>query len=372
MTNTSPAEEMRLKVAVIFGGKSVEHEVSLKSATNIVRAMDRNKFFPVLLGIDPSGGWFYNVGYGCEFADLAANDYFAGATSVYLFPSGPSSVDVVDRATNEILTSFGAAFPIVHGTYGEDGTLQGILKALNVPFVGPGISGSAVAMDKDTAKRILRESGIPVAASYTLYKHAPNEYAYDEIAADLGLPLFVKPANAGSSAGVSKVSAEEEYEAALVAAFELDNKILVEEAVIGKELECGILGNERKRPSVVGEIVATETFYSYDAKYLSPAGAVLRIPADVDSAVSERVRGLAVKACDAMGCEGMARVDFLLSETGKLVLNEINTLPGFTEISMYPKLWEHTGIPETDLITELITLAVQRHERDSNLSVRMK
>ena len=203
-------------------------------------------------------------------------------------------------------------------------------------------------------------------------EHFPNEYSFQEIVSSLRLPVFVKPANAGSSVGVSKVTNETEYRAALLTAFRFDNKILVEEAVIGKELECGVLGNEEPQASIVGEIVATETFYSYDAKYIHSDGVVLQVPARIEAHISDTIRQLAVKACKAIGCEGMARVDFLLSSENKLVLNEINTLPGFTEISMYPKMWEATGISEKELITILINLAIQRHERNVNLSTEIE
>lgn len=362
---------MKLKTAIIFGGKSAEYEVSLKSASNIFNATDKTKFSPILLGVSKSGKWFYNSGYATENIDLANNDYFAEAVDVYLSIAG-EAVNVISKSENKVLDSFNVAFPIIHGTFGEDGTLQGILKSLNIPFVGPNILGSSIAMDKDISKRLLKAANVPVAKSYTLYKHLPTEYSFEEIAADLGLPLFVKPANAGSSVGVSKVTNEKEYDTALSTAFQFDNKILIEEAVIGKELECGVLGNENPKASVVGEIVATKDFYSYDAKYISSNGAALQVPADIDTDIANEIRELAIKACKTICCEGMARVDFLLSHQNKLVLNEINTLPGFTEISMYPKVWESTGVTEKELITELISLAIQRHKRDSCLSTDVK
>lgn len=357
-----------MNIAVIFGGKSAEFEISLVSATNIVNAMDREIFNPILIGVDKRGEWFYNPDYSNKDVDLDKNDYFDKANRIYL-SSSTSGIEVRNKTGNTILAYFEVAFPIIHGTYGEDGTLQGILKSIDVPYVGADILGSAIAMDKDMAKRLFAGAGIPVAKSFTLYKDKSDEHSYTEVVSVLGLPIFVKPANAGSSVGVSKVVTEEEYEAALNTAFRFDNKILVEEAVIGKELECAVLGNEEKRASGVGEIVATKDFYSYDAKYISTTGANLLIPADVDQQITERIRTLAVKACDTIHCEGMARVDFLLSNNGKLVLNEINTLPGFTSISMYPKLWLQAGLGEKDLITELIRLAIQRHKRDARLSV---
>ena len=361
---------MNVTVAIIFGGKSAEHEVSLKSASNVFNSTDRMKFIPVLLGVDKSGKWFYNDKYVADNVNLADNDYFAEATHVYLSATG-KSVNVIGKKENKVLTSFDIAFPIIHGTFGEDGTLQGILKSLNIPFVGPDVLGSSIAMDKDVTKRLLKAADIPVADSYTLYKHIPDEYSFQEIVSELGLPVFIKPANAGSSVGVSKVTNETEYHVALTTAFRFDNKILVEEAVIGKELECGVLGNETPQASVVGEIIATETFYSYDAKYIHANEAILQVPARIETHISDEIQYLAVKAYKAICCEGMARVDFLLSTGNKLVLNEINTLPGFTKISMYPKMWEATKIAEKELITKLIDYAIQRYERNANLSIEI-
>lgn len=361
---------MNTTIAIIFGGQSAEHEVSLKSATNIFNAIDRSKFNPLLIGIDRAGNWFYNPEYKMQNINLAKDDYFADATSVYMTHSS-EKIEIISRGTNMVMENIDVAFPIVHGTFGEDGTLQGFLKSINIPFVGPDVLGSAIAMDKDATKRLLKAANIPVADSYTLYKYNPSEFLYSEIVSVLGLPLFVKPANAGSSVGVSKVTNEDEFTIALSTAFQYDNKILVEEAIIGKEIECAVLGNEHVRASVVGEIVATKDFYSYDAKYISSPGAKLQIPAEINAKMSGQIRECAVKAFKTICCEGMARVDFFLTEDNRFVLNEVNTLPGFTEISMYPKLWEQTGIPYKDLITELISLSLQRHERDSKLSIKI-
>lgn len=358
------------KVAIIFGGKSAEYEVSLNSATNIFNAIDRTKFSPLLLGVSKSGEWYYNSHYATDNINLTKQDFFADAASVHL-SSDEGSTLIISNETNEILADFHIAFPIIHGTYGEDGTLQGLLKSMDIPFVGPDVLGSAIAMDKDVTKRLLKEASIPIANSYTLYRHTPSEYSYEEIADTLGLPMFVKPANAGSSVGVSKVTGKEEFDAAVSTAFQFDNKILVEEAVIGKELECGVLGNEEVRASAVGEIVATEDFYSYDAKYISVSGARLQVPAMIDDDIAAQIREYAAKAFKVICCEGLARIDFLLSDDNKLVLNEVNTLPGFTEISMYPKVWEYAGISDKDLITELLSLARQRYERNRKLSIKI-
>jgi D-alanine-D-alanine ligase len=260
---------------------------------------------------------------------------------------------------------------MIHGTFGEDGTLQGLLKSLNIPFVGPDVLGSAIAMDKDITKRLLRDANIPIADFYTLQKHNLNEYTFEEIENKLKLPLFIKPANAGSSVGVSKVTCKNTFIAALSEAFKFDNKILIEEAINGKEVECAILGNEIIKASVIGEIIPTKDFYSYDAKYLSLNGAKMKIPADIDEVTSRKIKEQAIKAFKTICCEGMARVDFFLREDNTFVLNEINTLPGFTEISMYPKLWEHSGVEYKSLITELINLAVKRNKRDNDLLTEM-
>lgn len=356
---------MKQTIAVIFGGKSAEFEISLKSATNIYNAVDRNRFNPVLLGVSREGLWYFNEDFNGVNTDLVTGDFFASAIGVHL--SGCAVCDVQGKS----VCSLDAVFPIIHGTYGEDGVLQGVLKANGLPFVGPDVLGSAIAMDKDIAKRLLRDAGIPVADWFLLRRSERYRYGYDEIVARLGLPVFVKPANAGSSVGVSRVTCREEFDEALDTAFAFDNRILVEEAVIGKEIECAVLGNECPEASTVGEIVATKDFYSYDAKYISATGANLCIPANIPEEMVEKIRKYAVEGFKAVCCEGMARVDFLLSDNGKLVLNELNTLPGFTAISMYPQLWEYCGIHKTALITRLVDLAIERHHRNSALAIRM-
>lgn len=362
---------MNTTIAILFGGKSAEYEVSLKSASNLFNAIDRTKFTPLLIGVDKSGEWFYNPLYDQYNINLAKHDYFADATNIYLSHS-IDKFEIISKKSNMVMANMDVAFPIIHGTYGEDGTLQGILKSINIPFVGPDILGSAIAMDKDITKRLLKAADIPVADSYTLYKQYPYKHTFEEISSKLGLPLFIKPANAGSSVGVSKVSNKSDFNSGVSTAFQFDNKILVEEAIIGKEIECGILGNEDVRASIVGEIVATKDFYSYNAKYMNSTEATLQIPAKIDNHLSECIRACAIKAFKTICCEGMARVDFFLTKENRFVLNEINTLPGFTEISMYPKLWEHTGVSYTDLITELVLLSLQKHKRDTQLLIKIK
>jgi D-alanine-D-alanine ligase len=254
----------------------------------------------------------------------------------------------------------------MHGPYGEDGTIQGFLKMADVPFVGAGILGSAVGMDKDVMKRLLRDAGIPVGKFIVLQSH-DKITPFAEAEAALGSPLFIKPANMGSSVGISKVADGAEYTAAVDLAFRYDDKIVVEEFIPGREIECGVLGNEEPAASVPGEVIPAHDFYSYDAKYLDEKGASLQIPAKLDEKTVKRIQELAIKTFRALCCEGLARVDFFLKTNGDLIVNEINTIPGFTKISMYPKMWEASGVSYTDLITRLIELAISRHEKIARL-----
>jgi D-alanine-D-alanine ligase len=353
---------MKNIVAVMFGGKSAEHEVSLKSASSIYNELDVSLFDKILVGVDREGSWRYRPDFG-ESAVALDKDYFIGALYIYLKKNG-SRVDLVDMTTNRIIGYFHVAFPIIHGTFGEDGTLQGILRSLDCPFVGPDILGSAIGMDKEVAKRLLRDAGVPIARFVTVYRNSSGTISWDGAARLLGVPLFVKPANAGSSVGVSKVSSAQEFQEALSLAFAYDQKVLVEEAVFGKEIECAVMGNENVRASVLGEIVSANQFYSYEAKYNSPEEAYMQIPATIDGEVAGEIQAVAVKAFRVLCCEGLARVDFFLRENNTYVLNEINTLPGFTATSMYPKLWEKSGLQCGRLLTELIELAMARHQRD--------
>jgi D-alanine-D-alanine ligase len=343
---------MKTTIAIIFGGKSAEHDISLNSASNIYNAIDTSKFDLVLLGIDRKGEWKYNPTYSPIHINLSTNSYFNDANAV-LIDIVEGKTSIIEKKSGKVSATFDVAFSIIHGNTGEDGTLQGFFKFLNIPFVGPDVLGSAVCMDKDITKRLLRDAQIPIADFICLKKTDKAKVSYEEAKEKLGLPLFVKPSNAGSSA--------------IETAFKFDNKILIEEAIIGKEVECAILGNEDPKPSIIGEIVPTKDFYSYEAKYEDAEGAKMKIPADIPTEVSNELRDTAVKAFIATACEGLARVDFFLKEDNTYVLNEINTLPGFTEISMYPKLWEQTGIFYSDLITKLIELALERWKRDGGL-----
>ncbi|HYF10228.1 MAG TPA: D-alanine--D-alanine ligase family protein, partial [Candidatus Paceibacterota bacterium] len=257
-------------------------------------------------------------------------------------------------------------FPILHGPMGEDGTVQGLLTLAGVPFVGSGVLGSAVGMDKDAMKRLLRDAGLPIAKFVTL-RASEKRPAYAAVARKLGKILFVKPANMGSSVGVSKVRNAKEFAAALDKAFEYDSKILIEEFIPAREVECAVLGNEEPIASVVGEIIPTHEFYSYEAKYLDENGAALEVPAKIPQALSRKIQKMAVEVFKVLSCEGLGRVDFFLTEKGRIYVNEINTIPGFTSISMYPRLFSASGISYPDLIDRLIQLALERHARSKDL-----
>lgn len=358
---------MKTTVAVIFGGKSAEFEVSLNSASNIFNEIDKDKFDAILIGVDKKGDWYYNAQYPAQQVNLPANDYFGNARQV-LLDKGQGNTSVIAKKDNQVVAHFDVAFSIIHGTFGEDGTLQGFFKSLDIPFVGPDILGSAVCMDKEVTKRLLRDNHIPIADFITARKNQNPKVTFEQAREKLGLPLFIKPCNAGSSVGVNKVTDQASFDHAIGDAFKYDNKILIEEAIVGKEVECAILGNENPKASVIGEIVPTKDFYSYDAKYNDAEGAKMKIPADIDAETEKKLRETAVEAFRIVCCEGLSRVDFFLRSDNSFVLNEINTLPGFTAISMYPKLWGATGISYPDLIANLIGLAIDRHQRDRQLA----
>ena len=359
---------MKNKVAIIFGGKSAEFNISLISASNISNALDKKNTDFVLLGIDKMGKWFHNADYSTESIDLTKIDFFKNATQVFI-DRIDNQICVVEKHNCKIIDTFNVVFSIIHGTFGEDGTLQGFYKSLNIPFVGPDILSSAICMDKEIAKRLLRDYKIPIANFISLRNNQLEKVSYEEAKEKLGLPMFVKPCNAGSSVGVNKVTDKNSFESAIEDAFKYDNKILIEEAIIGKEVECAILGNENPKASVIGKIIPTKDFYSYDAKYNDLNGAKMKIPAEIDIEVATKLRETAIEAFKAVGCEGLSRVDFFLKNDNTFVLNEINTLPGFTEISMYPKLWEKSGVPYSELISILINLAFEKTLRDNKLRI---
>lgn len=354
----------KLKVAIIFGGRSAEHEVSIQSAKNVYNSLDKDKYEAILIGIDKQGRWLLNE--SAEFLLSSSNPELAKLNSpeVSLVQKNQTT-QLVNVSNNQSMGGVDVVFPVLHGPYGEDGTIQGMLKLSNIPFVGPSVLGSAVGMDKDVMKRLLKEAGIPVAKF--LVFHQSEKISFDTIVNKLGLPFFIKPANLGSSVGISKVKNEEEFEKALELAFKFDSKIIIEEFIKGREIECSVLGNENPIASLPGEIIPTHEFYSYDAKYIDENGAALKAPADLPDDTTKKIQDLAIKTFKTLCCEGLSRVDFFLTEDERVYVNEINTIPGFTKISMYPKLWEVSGISYSELVDKLIQLALERFKRENNL-----
>ncbi len=345
------------RVAVLLGGRSGEHEVSITSARSVMSALDRDRWEVVPIGVSKSGAWL------SPRETQAALD--SGARS---FESGGQGALLSGEAL-AALASCDVAFPLIHGTNGEDGTLQGFLEIAGIPYAGAGVAASAIGMDKALMKALFREAGIPVARysvirswEYTLSQKDSMELIEHAI----GYPCFVKPANGGSSVGVTRVRSREDLPHAFNAAFAYDDKAVVEQAVIGREVECSVLGNEHPEASVVGEIVPDREFYDYDSKCSSESTTALYIPAPITNMVADEVRDMALRMYRVMGCEGYARVDFFLTPGDKVIANEVNTIPGFTSISMYPKLWEASGLPYSALLTRILELALARHKRRSN------
>jgi D-alanine-D-alanine ligase len=353
----------KIRVGVVFGGRSAEHEVSLQSAKNVLEALDREKYEPVLIGIDREGRWHLDEQTRVLFdsARPLPNLVADSPREVALVARGEKS-RLVDVAGNRDLGKLDVVFPVLHGPYGEDGSVQGLCRLANLPCVGAGVLGSAVGMDKDVMKRLLRDAGIPT-AKFLVVTRGSAVPRFDSVARSLGVPVFVKPANLGSSVGIARAGTAAQYEKAVAEAFQYDTKVLVEEYIHGREIECSVLGNQEPLASVPGEIVTGggHDFYDYDAKYLDENGAVLHIPAALPGPTTERVRALAVRAFTVLCCEGMARVDMFLRDNDEVLVNEINTIPGFTRISMYPKLWEASGVSYRELVDRLIALAMERH-----------
>ena len=356
----------KITVGILFGGKSAEHEVSLQSAKNVFDAIDKSKYEPILIGIDKSGQWLLNQ--QSEFLLNTSNPKLIklnqASDQVALAPQSNGQIANLSQGTSNL--KIDVVFPILHGPFGEDGTVQGLLKLANIPFVGAGVLGSAIGMDKDIMKRLLREANLAIGKFISL-KASDSIPNYEDIKNKLGNPFFIKPANMGSSIGISKIHNEAEYLSGLKNAFVFDTKIIIEEFIKGRELECAVLGNDNAQASVVGEIIASHEFYSYEAKYIDEKGASLEIPAKIPATTAELIRNTALKVFKVLNCEGLARVDFFLKENGSIIVNEINTMPGFTKISMYPKLWEASNISYTDLIDRLIQLAIERFNTESKI-----
>jgi D-alanine-D-alanine ligase len=336
----------RLRVAVVMGGRSSEHEISLESARSVLEALDPARYEAVTVEIGRDGRW--ELGSG-SLAELERHGHSAAETLPVPTSHVPATLAEVD-----------VVFPVLHGPFGEDGTVQGLLELADVPYVGAGILASALCMDKDRFKSVLRDEGIPVARSVTLRGNA------DGFENPFGFPVFVKPARLGSSVGISKARGEDELRAAIELAFQHDEKVLVEEFVSGVEVECSVLGNQEPIASIPGEIVANSDWYDYSAKY-DEGGMDLIVPPRVPQEAIERVQELSVQAFRATECEGMARADCFVRDDGEVLVNELNTIPGFTATSVYAKLFEASGIPYEELLDRLVQLALERHKRRAQL-----
>ena len=378
----------KLRVGILFGGRSGEHEVSLLSAASVLKAIDRKKFDVVPIGITKDGHWLAD-GQARHLLDgdqspvaqrLRAGDPEAtpgarllqeGIPTLLAPEPAETRAELAEGHAQPPAANLDVVFPVLHGTFGEDGTIQGLFELAGIAYVGSGVLGSAAGMDKDVMKRLFAQARLPIVKHVALlraeWEKQPRK-AIQQIEAALRYPVFVKPANLGSSVGISKAHDRKELGPALTLAARYDRKLIVEQGVGGKkakarELEVAVLGNDSPHASVVGEIIPGKEFYDYEAKYLSE-GSVPVIPAKLTSAQTKQIRAMAVEAFRACDLSGMARVDFLMEPGGKqrIFLNEVNTLPGFTRISMYPKLWEASGVPYRELITRLIELGLERHE----------
>jgi D-alanine-D-alanine ligase len=351
-----------MRVGVVYGGRSGEHEVSLRSAASIIAALDRTRYEVVPIAIGKDGRWLSGP-ESLQVLEDAQRDLAP-------IPEHGAEVTIPPEPTRHAMipinggvgTPLDVVFPVLHGTYGEDGTVQGLLELAGIPYVGAGVLASAVGMDKALMKSVFRDAGIPSARWIVIETAEPagSQAVADQIAAAFGFPCFVKPANMGSSVGISKVKAPEDLAAAVSEAATYDSKVVIEEAIEGRELECAVLGNHAPEASVIGELVPSREFYDYADKYVEE-GARIIIPAQLPPETAAAMRELAMRAYRAIDCTGLARVDFFLARGNRILVNEINTMPGFTTISMYPKLWEASGLPFPALLDRLIALALERH-----------
>lgn len=340
---------------ILCGGESGEHEVSLQSANSIIQHIPRDKYNVVAVGISKTGEW--KTG---EHLFINENDPAHIALADHLQPAKLENGTLNGQKIDVV-------FPIIHGTFGEDGCLQGLLQFNHLPYVGAGILGSSVGMDKDITKRVVESIGVSCAPHVVMYKWDEQYPEYGEVAEKLGDTLFIKPCNLGSSIGISKARNKEEYDSALKTAFKFDSKILVESFVKGREIELAVLGNEKLEASAPGEVIPGGDFYSYETKYIESDLTELKIPAEFSDEMVAKLKESATRIFRSLGLFGMSRVDFFVTSDDKIYLNEVNTLPGFTKISMYPKLWGYSGIPYPELIDRLLELAMDRYEKDSHL-----
>ena len=353
---------MKTKIGLLYGGKSAEHEVSLQTAMAVIKALDVEKFDIYPIHISKIGEW----NKGPQLTGPVNNVSELVFSNNDALPSSTMSPALFRAEEKE---AFDVIFPLLHGPNGEDGTVQGLLELLNLPYVGNGVLASSAGMDKVIMKNIFAQAGLPQ-VDYVWFTRSDweseNENAYLKVENEIGYPCFVKPANLGSSVGISKCINRAELEAAFVEAFQFDRKIIVEEGVVAREMEAGVLGNDHPKCSIAGEIIPKKDFYDYKAKYIDGDTALI-IPADITSDEYEELSEIAIRAFKALDCSGLVRADFFLTKEGKLYINEVNTMPGFTPISMFPLLWEHTGVKYSELIERLVNLAIERHKEKQEI-----
>ena len=363
----------KINLAIIFGGKSGEHEVSLVSGKSIFDALDKKKYNIKLVGIDKKGNW--RLGQAKDFWINPRNTEKIKLnlkTPLITIANYNKKTYLINLKNGKKMGSVDVFFPITHGTFGEDGCLQGFLELLEVAYVGPGVLGSAVGMDKDIMKRLFREANIEIGKFCAFRKEDINIKAIDEAIEKLHFPIFVKPANLGSSVGISKAYNKKELKKATEVAFEFDTKIVLEENLVGREIECSVLGNDKPIASLPGEIKLNSDFYSYAAKYIDENSAIPIARAELNKKEIEKIQNTAIRVFKVLGCYGMGRVDFFLNKKGKLYVNEINTLPGFTSISMYPKMFEASGITYPKLLDFLIEFALEKKNEKNKLKREFK
>jgi len=357
---------MKKNLLLVFGGRSGEHEVSLRSAKNVYNAIDRDEFNVFLLAIGKDGTFRY-AGKNLVGVDDFARLINKGKRCTVSFEDGRPRLLVFEKQRVKYVTRLDLAFPVLHGTFGEDGTIQGLFEMANLPYVGGGVLASSLCMDKEICKRILRDHCIDIVPFYTIKKYAGKKEQRDILEASIKslFPLFVKPANSGSSVGISKAKDYRALIKAVKLAFKYDNKIIVEKSISGREIECAVLGNDKPIAAVLGEVVPINEFYDYEAKYIKDGSKTI-VPAPIDNATAKKIKEIAIKAYKACELEGMARVDFFLTKK-EVFVNEINTIPGFTEISMFPMMWAADGLDYKRLIKRLIDLAFSRDRMRSKL-----
>jgi len=352
-----------IRLGIIFGGRSGEHEISLMSATSVINAIDKEKFIPVLIGITKEGNWLLYDGPVDKIEDGSWQQIAEAALKA---DPGKYSLTVLGSGRKSLKDWIDFALPILHGPYGEDGTIQGLFEMADIPYGGCGVLGSAAAMDKTLAKEVFAKKSLPICRHLNLFKEEALENmdrVIDRVEKFLPYPIFVKPANMGSSVGISKAKNTEELKAAIKEAIKYDRRLVLEEGLDCREIETGVLGNYAPKAAAVGEILPSDEFYSYTAKYFDGGQSKMCIPADIPAEVAEEIKSIAVEAYKLLDCAGFARVDFFLEKgTNKIYLNEINTIPGFTKYSMFPLLWAEVGVPYPELIERIIELGFQRYE----------